>query len=132
MNLLSIDFGEKNIGLAFCDTDIKLPLSLEPLRVSSNAEALEKLGEIIKSRNIDLIVFGLPLNFEFKETEQSEKVRDFAQKLEKKLGVKTDFVNEALSSLLAARLKNSSKNTHSSSALLLLEDYLDKIDERGK
>ncbi|OGY38782.1 MAG: hypothetical protein A2418_02560 [Candidatus Brennerbacteria bacterium RIFOXYC1_FULL_41_11] len=132
MNLLAVDFGEKNIGLAFCDTEIKLPLSLESLRVETEEQALQEISETIKSRNIELAVFGLPLNFEFKETKQSQKTRDFAAKLEEKLGVKIYFINEVLSSLLASRLKESSKNTHSSSALLLLEDYLDKLEEQAK
>jgi len=63
MNLLAVDFGEKNIGLAFCDTEIKLPLSLESLRVETEEQALQEISETIKSRNIELAVFGLPLNF---------------------------------------------------------------------
>ncbi len=130
MNILSVDFGEKNIGLAFTDSETKLPLTLEPLRVGSEEEALEKLGEIIKTRSVERVVFGLPLSFEFAETEQSEKVHQFADKLMGKYQIERAFINEALSSAMAARLKKTSKNTHSSSALIILEDYLDRLDER--
>jgi putative Holliday junction resolvase len=132
MNILAIDFGEKNIGLAFADSETKLPLSLKPLRVGSEEEALEKLGEIIKEKNIAKIVFGLPLSFEFAETEQSEKVHQFADKLTEKYQIEQAFLNEVLSSAMAARLQKTSKNTHSSSALIILEDYLNRYDEHGR
>lgn len=132
MNILSIDFGEKNIGLAFADSETKLPLMLEPLRVESEEEALEKLGEIIKARKVERVVFGLPLSFEFAETEQSGKVYLFADKLAEKYPVEQAFINEVLSSAMAARLQKTSKNTHSSSALIVLEDYLSRYDEHGK
>jgi len=52
MNILAVDYGEKNIGLAFADSDIKLPLSLPPLRVESETAALEEIEKIVnKSGN---------------------------------------------------------------------------------
>lgn len=124
MRLLAVDFGEKNIGLAFCDLETRVPVGLEPLRVNSEKEALEKIVQVIKQRNIDIVIFGLPLTFRFEETEASGKIRVFSEKLLKKIEVKIEFVNEVLSSELAQKLKQSSKNTHSSSALVILEDYL--------
>ncbi|KKT86236.1 MAG: hypothetical protein UX26_C0003G0028 [Parcubacteria group bacterium GW2011_GWC1_45_9] len=131
MNLLAVDFGEKNIGLAFYSPAAKIPLTLEPLRVGSKAEALAKLGELVKEKEVGKVVFGLPLNFEFAETEQSQKTRQFAKELFETHGVEVDFVNEVLSSVLASQLRGSSKDSHSSSALLILEDYLDKLEELG-
>lgn len=124
MKLLAVDFGEKNIGLAFCDLETRVPVSLEPLRVNSEKEALEKIAELVKQRNIDIVIFGLPLTFHFEETEASEKIRVFSEKLVKNIEVKIEFVNEVLSSELAQKLKQSSRASHSSSALVILDDYL--------
>ena len=129
MVILAVDFGSKNIGLAFCDTETKVPLRLESLRIKSETEALEKLGKIIKEKNIGKIVFGLPLSFEFAETEQSEKVHQFADKIAGECRIELAFINEVLSSAMAARLQKTSKNTHSSSALIILEDYLNRFEE---
>lgn len=131
MNILAIDFGEKNIGLALADTETKLPLSLPPLRVESEVEALGKIVGIVREKNIQRLVFGLPLTFQFEETEVCGKIRKFAQKAEEKTGAGIAFINEVLTSTLAARLKETSKDTHSSSALIILEDYLNRFDEHG-
>ena len=77
------------------------------------------------------MVFGLPLNFHFEETEICKKIREFAEKAEQKFDIQTAFVNEVLTSTLAARLKESSRDTHSSSALIILEDYLNRFEEHG-
>ena len=129
MNILAVDYGEKNIGLAFADSDIKLPLSLPPLRVESETDAMREIEKIVKEKNIQRIVFGLPLTFQFEETEACEKIRKFSRKISGKLGIQAAFVNEVLTSTLAARLKESSRETHSSSALIILEDYLNRFDE---
>jgi putative Holliday junction resolvase len=132
MNILAVDFGEKNFGLAIAGEKAKVALPFQEFRFSSLDEAYQRLGELIKQENIITIVFGLPLSFKFEETPICEKIRDFAEKIEKDFSVKIVFVNEVLTTEMAKRLNKTTKNKNMSSALIILQDYLVRFDEYAR
>lgn len=129
MKLLGIDFGEKHIGCAIADSDGHVATKLPTLEVVSMHDAVSRVGIVVKSEHIDLVVLGLPLSFQFEQTPMCETVRTFANALAAATGVRITFVNEVLSSDLSKQLTHAQKD-HSVSAQILLQDYLDKIDER--
>ncbi len=129
MRILGIDFGEKHIGCAIADSDGHIATRLPTLEVVSMHGALSRVGAMVKSEHIDLVVLGLPLSFQFEQTPMCETIRIFANALTAATGVRITFVNEILSSDLSKKLMHSGKD-HSVSAQILLQDYLDKTDER--
>lgn len=98
MRYLAIDYGETNIGLAYCD---KLEISTRPLTPIKNkeiAKSVEQIIRLINQHNIDAVVVGLPLGSKNQETQQSIKIRFFADRLKELINKPVEFWNEALSS----------------------------------
>ena len=129
--ILAIDWGEKNIGLAISDSALRLAFPYKNLRIDNDDELLKNLKEICKQEKIKTIVFGLPLNFQFEETTESEKIRIVANRVENELKIKVAFMNEILTSQLANDLKKNKYKDDSISASIILSDYLKKIKEFG-
>lgn len=129
--ILAIDWGEKNIGLAISDSALHFAFPYKNLRANNDDELLKNLKEICKKEKINTIVFGLPLNFQFEETKESEKIRRVASRVENELQVKIAFMNEILTSQLADDLNKTKPKDNSLAASIILNDYLKKIKEFG-
>lgn len=96
MRYMAIDFGDKRTGLAVCDADETMA---SPLSVLVGQGALaERIAEVIKTQQIDAIVFGLPLNMDGTEGGRVKIVRKFAEELAAYIDVPVHFHDERLSS----------------------------------
>lgn len=136
MRILGIDFGTKKIGLAFADVDIKIAMPGDIIYFSSKKELMEKLKKIIQEKEVIKIVIGLPLSLDFKETEISQRAREFGKELGDETSLPIYFQNEIFSSKQAestdfeARRKNKSRkpivirDVDNHAAALILESYL--------
>lgn len=123
---LGVDWGEKRIGLATADSDVRLSLPFKT--VSSLAELLP----IINEERIDLIVMGEPIKMSGEEA-NSQAWLSFKNELIAKSNIEVILVDERLSSLAADALGGSRKQRASRdeiSAALILQSYLDKNDGR--
>lgn len=111
MKILSLDVGEKRIGVAKADSDTKIALPVGYVVVDGTEwQEISRLSSLI---NTNFFVIGLPRSNEGKETAQSAYVRNFAKNLIEKIpGARVRFQDESLTSVEAeARLKNARKNT---------------------
>ncbi len=97
--LLSIDYGESNIGLALGRNGFSMPLHV--ISGKNEAAALQEIGRITYENKVDKIIMGLPLSAENKETEQSLLVRKFAKKLKLQLRKPVEYVSEYFTSQTA-------------------------------
>ena len=87
--ILGIDYGERNIGLAFGRSNL-----VAPMKTISGKNANEAVGEInraIIQNHCTKAVVGLPLSFDNRETLESRKVRHFANLLKVYLKVPIEF-----------------------------------------
>ena len=126
MRVLGIDYGTKYIGLAYLDTANQVSLPLAELTLTSKAQALNELALEIKEREVEKLVFGLPLSFQFEETLICVEIREFAEALADLTGVKLDYINEVLTSDLARVVSGKPAKDNSLAAKLILDDYLIK------
>lgn len=122
---LGIDYGLIHIGLSMSEHTLATPLK----SLSNNKFLLSNLESIIKHESITIIVCGIP------EGRLAPIIKDFAQELKRKIGIKvilhpeTLSTQEAISSLRAGRASiKKLKNDHAYAACLILEDYLDLIN----
>ena len=131
-SILGIDYGETNIGLAFGRGG-----EVSPLRVISGKNphtAISVIGRVIIEHDIDIIVAGLPLTIENKETPESLKVRRFIKLLKVKIKKPVVFVNEYSTSKDATKVmlsmgvsqKRRREKDHYSAALILKRYYREK------
>jgi putative Holliday junction resolvase len=117
MNILAIDFGTKNIGLAWCDTMIGAPL---PFGIAKN---IEEVTKVVTEEKIDKVIIGLPLGIDGKENKNTERVRKFAEELKNKISAPIEFMDERFSSHAADRMSGGVSRDEKS-AMIILEDYL--------
>ncbi len=123
LKILAIDYGTKNIGLALSHGFLA-----EPYKVISNDEKMfENIESICKKENVGLIIVGLS------ENKMLTKTKKFAQRLEKKLDLAVEYVDETLSSqearkkMTQAHLKDKKKKQPIDhyAASIFLQDWLD-------
>ena len=82
MLLLSLDLGEKRVGVAISRSKI-LAEPLATLNFDQNF--FNQLGRICQEEKIEKIIIGLPKSFGEKESEQEKKIKRFAQEIKNKL-----------------------------------------------
>lgn len=125
MKILGIDFGTKRIGLAISD---ETQTFSRELNVLSPKEFWSKILSIISENEIVTIVLGMPVNMEGGNTPKTLEVKDFKNKLQKKIGeeIKIDLVDERLSSKMAENIAGNKHNIDSLAAQIFLQTYLDK------
>ncbi len=124
MKVISLDVGEKRIGIAVSRGLIAVPLA---------TVAPEELTETLEREAPDLVVVGLPRNSCGEETRQSRIARSVADSLPYKIV----YQDESLTSVIAterleARGKPYDKATvDREAAAIILQDYLERTkDER--
>ena len=130
---MGIDFGLARIGIALSDDTKFLATPFETYKRKGEETDLQHLINIIKSKSVDEIVCGLPMNMAGEEQEIAKKTRDFMAKLNEQIDIKIEFVDERLSSLMAEEMlketerdwKKRKEKLDAVAASIILQDYLD-------
>jgi putative Holliday junction resolvase len=81
---LSIDYGEKRIGVAVTDP---LKIIISPLTTIENKSddyVFDELINIFDTQKIERIILGLPISIDGEDTAKTKEVREFYGKLSKK------------------------------------------------
>jgi len=133
--ILALDLGKRRIGLAVSD-----PLGVTaqglPNLVRTNKRAdLAALEELIRQREVGMILMGNPINMGGAEGRQSAWVREFAADIEKRTGLPVKLWDERLTSVEAGRVLRESGISIEKraaavdrlSAVILLQSYLDSL-----
>ncbi len=132
MKILSIDFGEKRIGLAVGDSALKVvvPKGVIP----SGDRAFEEIGRIVREGGIKLVVVGLPLTPSGKEGQRAKLVREFVEELKERLGnIDVELWDERYTTISAReRVSHLSPDKQKEiidtiSAQIILEEYLENL-----
>jgi putative Holliday junction resolvase len=126
-SLVCLDVGEKRIGVAVADTDVRIAVPFATIEV--DGKEIEAIANIIIKENADTLVIGYPRNQLGESTAQTSFVEQFAEKLEEV--VKTIvFQDESLTSVLAEEQLKAHKKPYSKgdidaqAAAIILEDYM--------
>lgn len=90
--VLGIDYGERNIGVAFGRNGLVSPIKTVPGK--NLQEALNEICKIVIFNKVTKIILGLPVDHEGKETVQSKKTRQFSKFLKIRLKKPVQFVDE--------------------------------------
>ena len=139
-NLLAVDFGTKNTGLAtFTPGQDPYPLPLGTLKTrtpEAQGQLVNRIAEIVSNENIDVIILGIPYTFDGHDTPMTKKVKKFSKILMKKPELKNKTIclqDETLSSYEAEdRMKNSPRynfkvdktKLDALAACIILEDFI--------
>lgn len=108
--VLGLDIGLKRIGVAGCDGLGLIATELTTINRTSFMEDIAKFRQLVKEREANLLVVGVPYTMNGEVGFQAKQVIKYAKKLSKILELPLEFVDERLTSLEAEeQLKNDKK-----------------------
>jgi putative Holliday junction resolvase len=133
--ILALDLGKRRIGLAISDP-LRITAQGLPNIVRTNKRAdLTALEQLIREREVGLILMGNPINMGGREGRQSEWVREFAADIVRRTRLPVQLWDERLTSVEAGRVLRESgisiekraAAVDKLSAVILLQSYLDSL-----
>ncbi len=135
MRILAIDHGSKRIGIAVSDELKMIAQPLEFVPAEPLAGFLARLHELIRDRQVELILVGMPRNMDGSYGPAALKVQDFVAALKAALTVPIKTWDERLTSAQANRLliqgnvRRDKRKTKvdKMAAAILLQSYLDSL-----
>lgn len=101
--LLGLDVGEKTIGMAISDSDFKVAAPIDTIRRTKFAADVDRLTQLIVSRDVGGLVIGLPVNMDGSEGRRCQSVRQFAANLLRRIDLPIAFWDERLSTAAVTR-----------------------------
>ena len=131
---ISLDVGDVRIGVAKSDI---MGMIATPLEVIDRrkTKAVMRIKELCEEHNTKSIVIGIPKSLDGTEKRQAEKVREFIEKLNKKIdGLEFIEIDERLSTVSADKMLqnngvkgaiNKRKTVDQVAAAIILQTYLD-------
>jgi putative Holliday junction resolvase len=103
MRVLGLDLGAKRIGLAISDAEGSIAFPMETLQHESRAQVFAALREVIREREVQRVVVGLPLHMDGRAGPEAEAAKKFARDLEKATGLRVDIIDERWTTVEAER-----------------------------
>lgn len=127
-NFLALDVGEKRVGLAIGDSQVRIAIPFGYIERSDNI--VQQLTEVILKHDIRTIVVGYPRNQSGEATQQTAAVEDFVKEMEE-IDIDTEIVfqDESLTSVEAERRLGRVKDKgeiDAEAASIILQDYLEE------
>jgi putative Holliday junction resolvase len=133
MRILALDPGTVRIGLALSDELHMIASPLEYVPAEPFAKLLERLRQLIREKEVGLILVGLPRNMDGSYGPAALKVQEFVAALRAALTVPIQTWDERLTSVQAQRLlvqggvrrRDRKQKVDKMAAAILLQSYLD-------
>lgn len=138
ISALGLDLGKKRIGVAGCDGTGLIATGLLTIYRKSFQQVVTELQEIIRDRQVQLLVVGLPYSMDGTIGPWARQVMKLSQALSKALQLPVEYVDERLTSFQAEEMLKSEKISPSrnkglidrKAAAIILQQWLD--DRRSK
>ncbi len=132
--IMGLDVGDKTIGVAVSDLMGLTAQGVKTVKRVGKKKDIEVLKEIIKEKQVNKIVSGLPKNMNGTLGPQGEKVIKFCEILEEETGIKIEYWDERLSTVAAERTliqgnvrrENRKGVIDMVAAVIILQGYLDR------
>ena len=135
MRILALDHGTKRIGVAVSDELKMIATPLEFIPAEPFPDFLARLKEIILTKEVGLILVGLPRNMDGSYGPAVLKVQEFIAVLKDKIVVPIQTWDERLTSAQAQRFliqggvrrEKRKQKVDQTAAAILLQSYLDNL-----
>ncbi len=122
MKLMSLDFGEKRVGVA--STDESGEFALPRMVLPNNEELLEKVLGFHQEEGIEKIIMGQSNNLKGEPNKIMESATKFKTELEER-GVEVVMHPELFTTMEARQIQGQTDMTDASAAALILKSYID-------
>jgi len=132
--ILALDIGSVRIGVAVSDGLRMLAHPLTTLKWNGEKAFLADLQKLITDTGSNTLVVGMPYTLKGTDSEQTLKVRQIIELIQKSVTIHIETIDERLTTKMAENMlrdvnKKASKNRHiidQLAAVNILQTYLDK------
>lgn len=104
ISALGLDVGKKRIGVAGCDGTGLIAFGLETIEHRSFKTTLEQLQHLVRDRQVNILVVGLPYSMDGSLGSQAQQVQRFATAISSALNLPLEYVDERLTSFEAKEM----------------------------
>lgn len=140
ISALGLDVGRKRIGVAGCDRIGLFAAGLTTIHRKSFQEDIAQLRKLVKEREVQVLVVGLPYSMNGSLGFQAKQVQKFAEQISKALQLSVEYVDERLTSFQAEEMlkaENRSPSRDKSlvdriAAAIILQQWLDERPNRAQ
>jgi putative Holliday junction resolvase len=134
-----LDIGSKRIGVALSDELGYTAQGVETVTYSDPESAADRIQGIAESRGVTEMVIGIPYNMNGTEGPQVRNVREFIERLRKRINVPIHEWDERLTTFAAERVlleadvsrAKRKKVVDKLAAVLILQGFLDSQSVKG-
>lgn len=131
--IMGLDIGDKTIGVAVSDLMGMTAQGVKTIKRTSKKNDIEEIRNIIKEKQVDKIVSGLPKNMNGTIGPQGERVQKFCELIKEETGLEIEFWDERLTTVAAERSlleadvsrQKRKKVIDMLAAVIILQGYLD-------
>jgi putative holliday junction resolvase len=132
--VLGLDLGEKRIGVAGCDRLGLIASGITTIHRRSFSQDMDELTQMIRDRQIDRLIVGLPYTMDGKIGFQAKRIQRLAQRISEAVNLPIEFMDERLTSHEAKELmgRHRRRSHHElgvvdrMAAALILQQWLDQ------
>lgn len=132
--IMGLDVGDKTIGVALSDPLFVTAQPFETIRRTKVKADIDRIEEIVKEKDINQIVVGLPKNMNNTMGPQSMKVISFVDLLKKRFDIEILYEDERLTTVqsegvlidMNVRRENRKKQIDNIAASFILQSFLDR------
>ena len=106
MRVLALDYGSVRCGCALSDPTGTIVTPLEVLARPASKRGFARLRELVRAREVERVIVGLPLSLDGSDTDQTRETRAFARELSLRLGegVSVEMHDERFTTRIAQRM----------------------------
>lgn len=130
--LLSLDVGERRIGVAVADTAIRIAVAQGAIDVDGSE--LDQIVKAVSLEGASTVVIGYPRNQKGEATAQTRYVEQFSERLRTHDGFRAEIVfqDESLTSVLAEDQLKAHKKSYTradidaTAARIILQDFIEE------
>ena len=133
MRILALDHGTRRIGIAVSDEMKMIASPLEYILAEPFANFLSRLREILREKEVELILVGMPRNMDGSYGPAALKVQEFVAALKETITIPIKTLDERLTTVQAQRFliqgnvrrDKRKEKVDKTAAAILLQSYLD-------
>lgn len=137
ISALGLDVGRRRIGVAGCDGTGLIATGLFTIERQSFQQVVEQLQAIVRERQVQVLVVGLPYCMDGHLGQQARQVQKFVHRITPLLNLPVVYVDERLTSVQAEELIEAERRVSHDKGLidrkaaaLILQRWLDEGAQR--
>jgi putative holliday junction resolvase len=132
VRVLALDYGSARCGCALSDPTGTLATPIDPIERPATRRGFARVTDLVRDREVERVVVGLPLGLSGADTAQTRETRAFAARLPDAVRVPVEMYDERFTTAIAARAPGDRTSEDSRAAAVLLEDWLARHAGEGE